>query len=358
MGRSNRGRTKRVRRHYATSARSLIGRFGRMTKGARSDYGKALARIDRLYWASRSVKRSRVRKKNPLTRRETAILLREAKHNARRGTEYWYGASDAQFDIAAHMGVARGVRRRRVRKKNPLLQVVMPNRRRRARRKNPSVLDGGAFVSVTMSAREVAAFKRSWPASGLPDRAITFEFDKSNGDLVDLRPRSVDGSAAVALSEDAWAHYESTKKNPPIRGYAARGGARVRGGQRISRVGFVSASEARTYPGFAKALALHRSFHGRAPTHFTRLRIEDGQQHVDRKAVVLIGEAPAIEYRTWRYQNSAKSHTKDGRRIVWRHKLGERGGKPAYWVHDPVSGVTSLVGGTYKVAGKPAFYHH
>lgn len=150
------------------------------------------------------------------------------------------------------------------------------------------------------------------------------------------------------------------RRNPPsyIKGYPNRGGAKVRGGQRISRVAFVDQKEAATYPGFAKALALHRSFHGRAPTHFTRVRVEDGSPAVTKRAVVLIGEAPAIEYRTWRYQNSAKSHTKTGQRIVWRHKLGEQGGKPAYWVHDPVSGITSLLGGTYRVAGKPAFYHH
>lgn len=149
-----------------------------------------------------------------------------------------------------------------------------------------------------------------------------------------------------------------TRRNPPIRGYAGRGGAKVRGGQRISGVRFCSLAEAKTYPGFDKALALFKRFHGRAPSHFTRYRIEDGQPTVTRRAVTLIGEAPAIEYRTWRYANSTKSHTPDGRRIVWRHKMGEQGGKPAYYVHDPVSGVTELHGGTYKVAGKPAFYHH
>lgn len=280
--------------------------------------------------------------------------------------------------------------------------------RKRARRsKNPRTFDGGAFVSVTMSAREVAAFKRSWPASGLPDRAITFEFQKSNGDLVDLRPFSVDGPAAVALSEDAWKHYESKKRNPLLqvvlpnrRGRKRNGGTgncphcgakytmkrhvcpvvrkrsngrkatrqrnplitgrnpRARGEQRLTVGGFVSKKVAAGYPGFAAALELHRKFHGREPVHFTRVRLEDGQPHVTRKAVVMIGEAPAIEYRTWRHADSKKSHTRDGRRITWRHKMGEDGGKPAYYVHDPLSGVTSLLGGTYRIAGRPAFYHN
>lgn len=150
-------------------------------------------------------------------------------------------------------------------------------------------------------------------------------------------------------------------KNPllqvvlPNRG---RRGRRMRLGQKITVGGFVSKAVASTYPGFARALELHRKFHGREPVHFTRVRLEDGQPHVTRKAVVMIGEAPAIEYRTWRHADSKKSYTRDGRRITWRHKMGEDGGRPAYYVHDPLSGVTSLLGGTYRIAGRPAFYHN
>jgi hypothetical protein len=67
--------------------------------------------------------------------------------------------------------------------------------------------DQGAFYSVSVSRAEVEAFKAKWPCSGLPDRAVTFQFDKRSGDLVDIWPnryaRKFDGSAAVALSEDA-----------------------------------------------------------------------------------------------------------------------------------------------------------
>lgn len=80
---------------------------------------------------------------------------------------------------------------------------------------NPRIFDGGAFVRVSMSARDVAAFKSQWPASGLPDRSITFEFDKRNGDLVDMTPSNVDGPAALAMSEDAWKHYESSRGSNP-----------------------------------------------------------------------------------------------------------------------------------------------
>ena len=107
-------------------------------------------------------------------------------------------------------------------------------RRGKRRRANPRVFDGGCFVRVSMSAREVAAFKRSWPGSGLPNRGITFEFDKRNGDLVDLRPSNVDGSDALALSQDAWNHYATrTKRNPAlaadladVRGRARRAAAK------------------------------------------------------------------------------------------------------------------------------------
>lgn len=69
--------------------------------------------------------------------------------------------------------------------------------------------DNGAFYSVQVSRHEVSAFNRQWPCSQLPDCAITFEFDKRNGDLVDIRAgrntSKVDGPEAVALSNDAQA---------------------------------------------------------------------------------------------------------------------------------------------------------
>lgn len=79
-------------------------------------------------------------------------------------------------------------------------------------RSNPRIKDLGDNVAVTVSAREVDNFKAGWPASGLPSRAITFEFQKSTGDLVDVRPDGVlenaqGGGAAEALSHDAWAAY-------------------------------------------------------------------------------------------------------------------------------------------------------
>ena len=61
----------------------------------------------------------------------------------------------------------------------------------------------GCFVGVTVSRREVEAFKDRWPCSTLPDRAVYFEFDARNGDLVDMRPIDMDGSDVLALSEDA-----------------------------------------------------------------------------------------------------------------------------------------------------------
>lgn len=57
---------------------------------------------------------------------------------------------------------------------------------------------------VTVTRKEVEAFKDSWPCSGLPDKAITFEFDKK-GNLVGIQPDSseFDGPALLALSQDA-----------------------------------------------------------------------------------------------------------------------------------------------------------
>lgn len=68
--------------------------------------------------------------------------------------------------------------------------------------------DNGCFFSVSISARDVADFKSSWSCSGLPERRIWAQFDKRNGDLVDLTPndledKGADGSAVLALLQDA-----------------------------------------------------------------------------------------------------------------------------------------------------------
>lgn len=67
------------------------------------------------------------------------------------------------------------------------------------------IRDCGAYVNVNVSADEVRAFKASWPCSGLPSRAIGFQFDKRNGDLVDVwgTREEHDGPALLALSHDA-----------------------------------------------------------------------------------------------------------------------------------------------------------
>ncbi len=70
--------------------------------------------------------------------------------------------------------------------------------------------DNGCFYTVTVTAREVEAFRRVWPCSGLRSRPVTFQFDKRNGDLVDSNDAdnhpNADGGAMVALSADAQAY--------------------------------------------------------------------------------------------------------------------------------------------------------
>lgn len=72
------------------------------------------------------------------------------------------------------------------------------------------VYDLGCFFLVRVSRSDVRSFKDRWPCRGLPTVPISFEFDKRNGDLVDVlsRPDSVnfDGPALLALSQDAQAY--------------------------------------------------------------------------------------------------------------------------------------------------------
>lgn len=73
------------------------------------------------------------------------------------------------------------------------------------------VYDQGSFYSVSFGADEIARFRSQWPASGLGSlRNVWFQFDKKNGDLVDIscNRRSChryDGPALAALSQDAQA---------------------------------------------------------------------------------------------------------------------------------------------------------
>lgn len=65
------------------------------------------------------------------------------------------------------------------------------------------ILDKGSSVIVRVSRQEVVAFNTRWPCSEIPERSVYFEFDKRNGDLLDMEPFDMDGEAVRALSEDA-----------------------------------------------------------------------------------------------------------------------------------------------------------
>jgi hypothetical protein len=64
--------------------------------------------------------------------------------------------------------------------------------------------DNGCFFSCRVSAPEITEFNLAWPGSSLDDSAsIWFQFDKRNGDLVDMKPDDMDGPEVLALSHDA-----------------------------------------------------------------------------------------------------------------------------------------------------------
>lgn len=73
--------------------------------------------------------------------------------------------------------------------------------------------DNGSLFSCSVSYREVDAFNESWPCSTLPSQSIWFQFDKRNGDLVDMRPQ-VDGPEALALAQDAQNYAAKALKLP------------------------------------------------------------------------------------------------------------------------------------------------
>jgi hypothetical protein len=64
----------------------------------------------------------------------------------------------------------------------------------------------GVFVRVDTSTADVEAFNNRWPCSSIPQRRVSFAFDRGNGDLVDLDPGEIDGPEVAALSQDCQEH--------------------------------------------------------------------------------------------------------------------------------------------------------
>ena len=64
--------------------------------------------------------------------------------------------------------------------------------------------DNGCFFSVTIERKDIEAFRPTWPCSGLGFDPIWAQFDKKNGDLVDIRHSHeyADEYALAALIED------------------------------------------------------------------------------------------------------------------------------------------------------------
>ena len=70
--------------------------------------------------------------------------------------------------------------------------------------------DNGSLYSVNISAREVEAFARRWPCFG-SCCAIWAQFQKSNGDLVDMEGADgMDGGGVMALLQDV----QQSARNP------------------------------------------------------------------------------------------------------------------------------------------------
>jgi hypothetical protein len=75
-------------------------------------------------------------------------------------------------------------------------------------------IDNGSLFSCTVSSAEVSAFNAKWPGSRIPVKSLWFQFDKRNGDLVDMKPSNMDGPEVLALSQDAQ-NFAAKKLNLP-----------------------------------------------------------------------------------------------------------------------------------------------
>ena len=84
----------------------------------------------------------------------------------------------------------------------------------------PRFHDNGCFYTVALQESDVIAWARAWPCFG-PRRALWFQFDKRNGDLIDMSPKTegCDPSGILALSHDAqaWGAARLSGKKPAFR---------------------------------------------------------------------------------------------------------------------------------------------
>jgi hypothetical protein len=101
-------------------------------------------------------------------------------------------------------------------------------------------------------------------------------------------------------------------------------------------------------PTSRRALEGYRRFHGAEPVHLSQVRIADGSKKTTVRYAFVNGEAPEVTYQAWKHQRTNK-RGKGKRRIVWVHKFGEGGGKRPLLIHEPRTGMTSFLGGTYRV---------
>lgn len=80
----------------------------------------------------------------------------------------------------------------------------------------PRLQDNGCFFTVSISKAEVIDWASRWPCFG-PRRALWFQFDKRNDNLVDMiECHDNDDSGILALSHDAQAWGLSRLHGKPI----------------------------------------------------------------------------------------------------------------------------------------------
>lgn len=98
-------------------------------------------------------------------------------------------------------------------------------------------------------------------------------------------------------------------------------------------------SEIEGLPGYKEALASYERFHGAKPTHGMALTVDDGKPGHTVKVVVGLGKVPETHYVTPWKSNKKGYH--------WIHHH-PKGGEP-FEVLDPVTGITSKIGGSFRV---------
>lgn len=215
-------------------------------------------------------------------------------------------------------------------------------------KKRPRFAELGEYslgIDVPVGARQFFVIyrdpaSRQWftndPLGGTPDRSHVSLGSTLFEAIETMRPYAVRQAAARLARRRARRRMRGNPRGAPTKKPLGH-----QQGGKVVQVSFTEAVERfelDKVPGFAKAMAHYRQFHGADPDSVSVMQYPGEGS----KVVVRMGEVPETHYLGPDNSNKRRTH--------WVHKHSEKGkGKNPDLLFDPETGLMTIAGGTYKV---------